>query len=245
VNLFPDSLKKSSYEYFSYISSELKSKNEMTVITAFFDIQRDQWNAANGKKSKFSRTNDDYFEYFSRLAKIQNDLIIYTEEKFAEKILKIRSELRIAKTTVVIVVSDLFGNSLIKKMNEKINNVLSDYFRDYVYKPDSPEYNSSRYITVNALKACFVQDAIDCGYVNTDQSAWIDFGYCRSEEVLDPNITWTFDCKGKINLFHLKNLDSIPVFEVVRSGNVYIQGGHILAPNDKWIYLKKLEKLKH
>ena len=57
-------------------------EKEITVVTAFFNINRQNW-------SKFERTEDQYFDYFTGWAKLRNKIIVYTQ---TENMTSIRSE---------------------------------------------------------------------------------------------------------------------------------------------------------
>lgn len=62
----------------------------ITIITAFFDIGRGEWNAENGYSQRLQRTVDDYFSYFHNLAQLENDMVIFTSSDFKERIENIR-----------------------------------------------------------------------------------------------------------------------------------------------------------
>ena len=53
--------------------------NNITIVTAFFPLKRENW-------SGFERPNNKYFEYFEFWAKIQNDMIIYTDKESSKYI---------------------------------------------------------------------------------------------------------------------------------------------------------------
>lgn len=64
---------------------------DITIVTAFFDIGRG--NSRVGERimpEYFIRSTDTYFEYFSHMAKLENDMVIFTTEEFKERILSLR-----------------------------------------------------------------------------------------------------------------------------------------------------------
>jgi hypothetical protein len=100
--------------------------------------------------------------------------------------------------------------------------------------PDAPEYREPRYVLVNALKSAFVNAAADLGVIEAAQVAWVDFGYCQDDTPFDRTRPWRFDAGDRINLFHVAALDSQPITRVVRRGDVYFQGCHIVGPTGAW-----------
>lgn len=51
--------------------------SEITLVTAFFDINRDTW-------AKFFRTAKDYLKHFDHWARMRNRLIVYTMPEIVE-----------------------------------------------------------------------------------------------------------------------------------------------------------------
>ncbi|MGO9487183.1 MAG: WlaTC/HtrL family glycosyltransferase [Rhodomicrobium sp.] len=204
------------------------SGDEVTVVTAFFDIGRGAW------QQRFKRSADDYFAMFARLAKLRNPMIVFTEPRFAERVLELRRANGLEERTSVVTIANLFECGPVAPVKDAIERRMSALFRRWVLKPESPEYREPCYVLVNALKAAYVCTAIEFGLVATPQVAWIDFGYCRDDKRFDPATTWRFDAGGKINLFHMLELDDTPIYRVVRYGAVYFQGCHIVGPADAW-----------
>ncbi len=63
-------------------------REEVTIITAFFDIGRGNW------QGKMQRSNEKYFEYFDFWARIKNKIVVYTEPQYKQKVLDIRRKSR-------------------------------------------------------------------------------------------------------------------------------------------------------
>ena len=205
--------------------------DDITVVTAFFDIGRGEWRHGG---ARFQRTVDDYFAMFARLAKLKNQMIVFTEPGLAARALELRRANGLEDRTIVVAIPDLFESGLVAPIEAAIERRMSDLFRHWVIKPESPEYREPRYVLVNALKSAFVCAALDLGIVEAPQVAWIDFGYCRDDQRFDPEQPWRFDAGGKINLFHIVALDETPITRVVRYGTVYFQGCHIVGPALAW-----------
>jgi protein YibB len=213
--------------------------DDVTIVTAFFDIGRGDWRDDAPPGARFRRSVDDYFAMFARLAKLKNQMIVFTEPRLAERALEARRASGLEHRTVVVAIPGLFDSGLVAPVGAAIGRRMNDLFRHWVTKPESPEYREPRYVLVNALKAAFVCAALDLGLVEAPQVAWIDFGYCRDDQRFDPAEPWRFDASGKINLFHIVALDETPITRVVRYGTVYFQGCHIVGPAEAWPALAK------
>ncbi|HTY48656.1 MAG TPA: WlaTC/HtrL family glycosyltransferase [Steroidobacteraceae bacterium] len=205
--------------------------DDVTLITAFFDIGRGAW-GARGRRA-FARGVEDYLGYFANLAKIRNRMVVFVDEHLAPEVLRLRREAGNEAATIIYTHPDLLGDAVLAPLRQLIAARMTPLFSRFVWRPDAPEYRSPQYVLVNVLKAPLVCAAIALGDV-TAQAAWIDFGYCRDARRFDPAQPWRFQANGRMNLFHLYPLDERPVFEVVRRGYVYFMGGSIIGPAQCW-----------
>lgn len=211
------------------------SQSDLCVVTAFFDIGRGDWSRQTSEVSdKYRRTVDTYFENFRHLAALPNDLVVFTSTDLAPRVIALRQEMGLDDRTVVFVVDDLFAVPSVRAILPVVQSQLTDGFRDFVWRPTAPEYNKADYVIVNALKSSFAVTAIARGVVNQRQIAWIDFGYASEPRMIDNGAEWRFDFGDKINLFAIFEPDDRPVYDIVRRGEVYFQGCHIVGPADAW-----------
>lgn len=209
--------------------------SSITIVTAFFDIGRGGWTSDKGFSPHLERTPDTYIQYFKNLAKLDNEMIIFTSGELKEKVEKIRE----GKPTTVIAFD---VNKKFKNIKEKISKIQkSDDFKSKLETRQlkNPEYWSSDYVLVCNLKAYFVKKSIDLNLVNNDMVAWVDFGYCRNEEVTTGLAEWSYPFnKNKVNLFTvkrgLKAKTINQVFEHMINNNSFIIGGAIVATQKKW-----------
>lgn len=207
------------------------------IVTAFVDIGRESWEGIiNDQRipSFIKRDTETYFRRFERLSKLKNKIICYTESRFFDKISKMNS------TITLINIDSIWKEN--EKLLALIENIQKNsYFIKSVNNPASPEYWSSKYVAINLLKSTFVNHAINDKLIDSENIAWIDFGYCRENVYCPENKYWNFDTSNLINLF-CQNFDlySKPIFEIVKTGEVYIQGCHIVAPQNKWPLLQNL-----
>lgn len=203
------------------------------IVTAFFDIGRGTWEGPN-LPFYLKRTNDEYFNSFERMCKLQNKIVVYTTENFVERIKSIRDE-----NIDVVVIEDF--REIYPDMPERIFQVMnSPDFKKIVKQPYNPEYWNPDYVMVNLLKSHFVQDAIDNKLVNSDLVSWIDFGYCRTDNTV---VSDKWDYKFNPNKLHFFNIQSIPaeinLVDIISNNEVYIMGCHIVGGKNVWSVLKE------
>ncbi|AMG67631.1 protein YibB [Providencia stuartii] len=216
-------------------------KESITIVTAFFDIGRGDWNRANGRSRSLERTNNTYLKYFRRLAKLENKMVIFTSSEFKEKILALRKD----KPTHIITIDLQKKFKFILKKIAKIQN--SDSFKSLIQPKllRCPEYWSPEYVLINNIKSFFVKKAIDANLVDSDLVAWVDFGYIRNNSTLYGITEWNhpFD-KNKVHFFTIKNTldltDEKAVLETVLNNDPHIIGSVFVASKEKWPEFYKL-----
>lgn len=217
---------------------------EVSIVSAFFDISRGQWEGDVGGHrvhAWLKRTNEQYLGWFANLGRLKNQLVIFTESKFADQVLDIRRGQGLELETVVIVCDGLFSDDgpLAEPLSD-IKNAMRHELHRFVTDPALPEYWNASYVLLNALKSVFVCTAIDRKLIANEQIAWIDFGYCRDGKRFDPGAPWRFDCQDRMNIFYIREPDSRPIFDVVRTGDVYFQGCHLVGSPAAWYRFRDL-----
>jgi len=202
----------------------------VTIVTAFVDIGRSEWN--NGPPY-LKRDNESYFQSFERLLKLKNPIIVFTQPKFSDRMDKYSNEHENLKVIYLedwsLGYSENLGN-LIKLVHSN-----PEFLKD-IKQPWNPEYWSSDYVMVNFLKSFYVTKAIRNGLVNTNMIAWIDFGYARNDECV-PTDVWNHNLnESKIHLFSIEKEipNRIDLMDVINNNKVYIQGCHIVMNVENW-----------
>jgi protein YibB len=213
--------------------------DDISIVTAFFDIGREAWGDQNPIHIRHKRSVNLYLSYFSRLSEIKNQVIIFIDENLAQKVLDMRKANGLADKTVIFTSKNFFLVDEILKITRRIQAIMNSKFHDYVWNKSAPEYNDPKYVLVNAFKTFFATYAIDKKIVTSPQVAWIDFGYCRDNDRFNCNIPWRFNAQNKMNLFYILSLNDEPVFSIVKEGDVYFQGGHLIGNHSNWIDFKK------
>ena len=210
--------------------------NDITIVTAFFDIGRGDWSPDKGLPHYLQRTTQTYLERFSHMAKLENDMVVYTSKDMVDEIRRLRQD----KPTQILTVD--FKNSF-KNLREEIDKIQKSSSYQSKINPSqvkNPEYWNADYVLVNLLKSSFVNRALDV--IKTDLVAWLDFGYCRDESTRNGVKRWQYPFdKDKIHFFNLKDWKEGTFIENVISNNdVHITGPCIVAGRTMWPVLEKL-----
>jgi protein YibB len=212
--------------------------NDITIVTAFFDIGRGEWSPDKGLPHYLQRTNETYLQRFGYMAKLENDMVVFTSKEFVDDIKSLRQN----RPTQIFTLD--FDNSFVK-LREEVSKVQKDPTYQAKINPmqvKNPEYWNANYVVVNALKSSFINKAIQSNVVDTDLVAWLDFGYCRDEDTLDGVEFWSYPFdKEKIHFFNLKEWQEGTFIEDVISNNdVHITGPCIVADKKMWPVLEQL-----
>lgn len=132
----------------------------MTIITAFYKLDLQ---ATTEKSYKAKRTIDDYINYFSFLAGVKNDMVIYTNCDIENEILALRDKHGLAGKTKVIKkpLSDFAKGDYdeIARTFERFNQAIDRF------DPTHPPHTSYKYDYLMYLKSFFVCDFLD-NYTN-------------------------------------------------------------------------------
>ena len=204
--------------------------NEITIVTAFYDIGRGNWN-------QFNRKSSYYFECFERLCQLKNKIIVFSEIKFKSQFDKIISEI---KPDLVVIYEDIFDRNkeLISKIKKTQQMMQSEGGLTHGY--NCPEHWCPEYVLLTTLKTYFCCTAIDKIPEVDNIVSWIDFGYVRKEKYLPVSRIWKYDFGNKIYLWSIRNIpQKINILDIIKNNIVHIMAGHIVASKEKWFYLKK------
>jgi protein YibB len=211
----------------------------ISIVTAFFDIGRGDWARRPNTPAWLARSTEDYFACFERMCRLENEIVVFTQSKFAERIAAARRKLGFENQTRIVCKDDLFEDHGVEL--GKIARVMQmPGFLAGVTHPHCPEYWEPRYVLINYLKSFFACEAVEQGLAASEFLAWVDFGYCRDESVLPKSLAWDYPFSDKIHLFNIERPDSQDLVSIIKTNKVYFQGCHIVAPRKKWADLKRL-----
>ncbi len=214
-------------------------RDNIGIVTAFFDIGRGE--IGNEFPSYLKRTVEDYFKYFSHLATLENEMVIFTSKEWKNKILEIRK----GKPTRVIVIN---LKRKFRRQLEVIGKIQkSEHFRSRVNKEMlvNIEYWSPEYVLINNLKTYFVNYAIKKDLFSSDMISWVDFGYVRERKVLNGIKCWKFPFdREKVHFFTIRKKYSLKkiedVYNSIFNNTVFVIGGAVVASKKKWRKFYKL-----
>lgn len=214
----------------------------VTIVTAFVDIGRGHWEGVKNNQlipPYIKRDTNTYFERFERLTHLGNHIVCFTESKNFSTIDGMRKN-NPSRDITLISIDTLFEDH--HHLVKKIEHVQQDpVFIKFVTNPASPEYWSPQYVAINMMKSHFCSYAAEKNLSNTGTSAWVDFGYVRDDVFCPPGMLWKFNTQDKINIFcNNPFTHNKPIFDVIRTGEVFIQGCHIVAPDKKWKVLSNM-----
>lgn len=219
--------------------------NDISVITAFYDIGRGNLpKVKHGRELPFyqHRSVDTYFDFFSKLAKLQNEMVIYTTPNFEDRVKTIRKKLGLEDLTKVVTTESYLPKEF-ESLKERVQVVMDDpNYYGKVVNPQLIEYWHADYVLVNIFKSVYATDAIEMGLISNNLTAWIDFGYVRNDITIPPSNRWKYNFDHeRIHFFNQHPIQpERPIDSIIYTGDVYIQGCHIVAGTKKWKLLKEL-----
>lgn len=210
----------------------VKNMSEITIVTGFFDINRKDMKG-------FKRTNDEYFEYFDKWARIKNKLIVFCSREHKAEIMNIREKYNLSNKTEVYEIENItsLDEFLFAAISKAMNN---DYFKTFMYNAENPEVTNPLYNFLMCIKPLLVKLAID-KFKLEGTIAWLDFGFNKDLQnypyIDDFNFEWEYDFDPNfVHLFAIKKIKNIPIFEVIRNMVTFIQGGTLIADSKRWSF---------
>jgi protein YibB len=205
--------------------------SNITIVTAFFDIGRGEWTPDKGYPHYLHRTNDTYIERFSYLAQLENPMVVFTTVDMIDRLKALRN----GKQTYFFPLE----LKVYKEYRDKIEQVQKDPNYQAMIHPSqkmNPEYWNPDYVLVNFLKTKFVNLAIQSNMIHTNLVAWLDFGYCRSQDKVPPSKKWSYNFDpNKMHLFNYKEFQPGDNFNrIIATNDVYILGAKIVGGKEAW-----------
>ena len=165
--------------------------NEITLVTAFFDIGRDKW-----PNCDFKRTTEFYIDSFLTYLNYPYKMVCYIDEKHIEKVLTVYQKSPYQNKHFIPINREWLDTNIHAWSNvEKDRQILSNpQFIQFLSKrldimypngiPETgvrdflcPENIYPEYNVINHSKIDFIMHAIKNGLINTYFTGWSDFGY--------------------------------------------------------------------
>lgn len=152
------------------------------IVTAIFDIGRDKWD-------NFTMSYHTYLWWMRNLLYLDTDLIIYTEDKFKNDILKYRKEVDPTLKKTIIVIQPLESIDGYKTFFEPLNTLMnSEEFKKQI-QFNVPEMTKPLYNVVMFAKLFYILDAHRKNLFDADLYVWADAGVIRKDNP-EMNLKW-------------------------------------------------------
>ena len=214
--------------------------NDVSIVTFFFDMGRGDWTPDKGFPHYLHRTVDTYFERFSYLAQLDNEMIIYTTEDKVDRIKELRKG---KEDKTKIIPFDYLSMFLDDKKAIAAVQMQKEY-QDKINPSQrvNPEYWNPNYVHLMYLKSFFVKWAIENNFVTNDYVANIDFGYCRTPDKIPASKKWQYNFgEDKFHLFGYKEYPKDKsIEEVIYNNEVFILGAKQVGHKNLWLEVNKL-----
>lgn len=214
--------------------------NDISIVTFFFDTGRGEWTPDKGFPHYLHRTVDTYFERFSHLAQLDNEMIIYTSENFVDRVMSARKGKEDKTKIVPYDYHTKFEKQ--KKRYAEIQRLPEFIERVAPQQRINPEYWNPDYIMLMYLKSFFVRWALEDKLITNQYAASIDFGYCRTPDKIPPSKKWSYDFGAeKFQLFGYRPYpENKPIEDAIFNNQVYVFGAKQVGHVSLWPEVNRL-----
>jgi len=152
--------------------------NDICMITAFFDINRDKWSNFNT-----SRSADDYIRAFSVYLNYDFNMIIYIDDRYYDQLNELIKKSKYPNTKILKPINNSWMIKNIwtwSRLDREKEIMHSDEYRSLVADRISagyPENTKPEYTIITHSKIDFVNHAINNLCDKFKYYMWVDFGY--------------------------------------------------------------------
>lgn len=202
------------------------------IVMALYDIGRDNWNS-------FTLSYKTYLSWMKNTLSLDAKIVIYTENKFVEKIKEYRKEFDENFEKTIIIENPIEELDCYKIYNDRLSKLMfSEDFKKKI-NLEVPEMNRPLYNVIMFNKLNFLQDTKNKKYFANDLLIWVDAGGLRESVEQYKNELWPDLVKinqldnSKITFFsHSKNIhindNEFHALSQIR----YIQGTSFIVPSN-------------
>ena len=171
---------------------------DITIVTAFFDIGRGFWS------SKYKRTTKFYIQSFLNYLDYPYKIICYVDDRCIDYILEHYTRSPHRCVTFIPINRKWLENNIHawKQLPKDTEIMKSDKYKQYlnnrldIMYPNEvnrckasvkmfPENEIPEYNAINHAKIDFINHAMQNGYINTSVTCWSDFGYFGTQHQND------------------------------------------------------------
>lgn len=173
--------------------------NDITIVTAFFDIGRHKWT-----DTEFNRSINFYTESFLSYLDYDYKMICYVDDRYIDNIIINYNNSKFQNKIFIPINQQWLDNNIYAWQNINIEREIlkSKEYKDILqlrlplmYPNGIPEINRrnhlfpenefAEYNVINHSKIDFIQHAISNKLINTTYTSWCDFGYFKSQHNCD------------------------------------------------------------
>lgn len=160
------------------VQQEPEKINNITLVSAFFDIGRDNF-------KNYNRSTDEYLKAFFNYLDMEYKMIIFIDDRYLHRVLEYYEKCKFKNKKFVSINKQwLFNNIYAWKQLDKDTRIMtSEFYKTLVehrIMMGKPETIYSEYNIVNHAKIDFINYAINNNYVDDEFIFWSDFGYYNS-----------------------------------------------------------------
>lgn len=144
------------------------------IVMALYDIGRDGWDS-------YRMSYDTYLWWMRNTLSLDANIVVYTEDKFAERIGSYRREFDPSMEKTAIETVPLEGLPCHAKYHARLESLMSSEEFVRKVKHDVPEMNRPLYNVIMFNKPRFLGAAKDAGFFGGDLFIWADAGGLRED----------------------------------------------------------------
>lgn len=155
--------------------------SDVTLVTAFYDIGRSDWN------SQFTRKSQEYIESFRLFLNYDHAMIIYIDSRYFDTLSKMVGCSPYPKNKRVVSIDEAWMKENIwawSRLDREREIMSSDFYRSLIphrIAARYPENVNPEYTIITHSKVDFVCNAIDSDMISTEMVVWVDFGYFHNK----------------------------------------------------------------
>lgn len=164
--------------------------NNTTIVTALFDIGRDEWDT-------FTMSYNTYLFWMANTLSLDCNMVIYTEKKFKERITTYRSIVDPTLSKTKIIITTVSEIHTYKQFNNQLEQLMySDNFKAKSAWNNVPEMTKPLYNIIMFSKLWFLEDTLKNNYFDNQKFLiWADAGGLREDIKQYTNIVWPDESK--------------------------------------------------
>lgn len=211
-----------------------------TIVTAFLDIGRSNWNSLH------ARSTNKYLENARRMLSLNDYMVIFIEQKFYNFVYECRSD-KINITKIVVVSLDDLPAMQYYDIFEKI--MKSDEYKSGLVEPDVPECTEPLYDIVMFSKTYFIKNAIENKYFQSTHYIWIDFGihsHMLTDDFLNKKLFKNEEVRSEISFLcrSIPQLSDLNIKKFYKSHTVRLCGTLFGGSEDNLLLLHDYMKVE-